>query len=211
MKLFGNTNDGRRRSPLLWIVLIGGVLIYAQYDGSLFENMAETRMQQAVIGDGNLGAPFALIDHTGRSVTDADFRGKHMLVYFGYSWSPDESPTDLLVIEHVLSELGEKADSIQTVFITLDPARDTPEKLSTFIPKFGPRLVGLTGGEDEIKQLADAYNVRYRFAKRDEEDTDYHVEYTTTMYLMGPDGKFVGHYDRREGPIKIALDLERYL
>jgi len=130
MRLFGSQGDHqvRRRNPLLWVVLIGGVLVFSQYDGSLFDDLAETRMHQAVIAEGDWSAPFTLVDHNGLAVADTDFRGKHMLVYFGYSWSPDDSPTDLLVIEHVMSELGAKAENIQPVFITLDPARDTDRK-----------------------------------------------------------------------------------
>jgi protein SCO1/2 len=112
------------------------------------------------IGTALVGGPFSLTDHTGRKVTDKDFLGKYMLVFFGYTYCPDLCPTELQVMSAALDKLGAKADDIQPIFITFDPQRDTPEVLKLYISNFHPRLVGLTGTPEEIA-AAKAYRVYY--------------------------------------------------
>src|SRR5436853_1443434 len=104
-----------------------------------------------------IGGPFALIDQSGKPRTDKDFRGKLMLVYFGFTYCPDVCPTDLQNIGLALDELGEAGGKIQPLFITVDPARDTPEHLRDYVPMFHPRLIGLTGDTAAIHAAAAAY------------------------------------------------------
>ena len=108
-----------------------------------------------------VGGPFELIDHAGRTRTERDFRGQLMLVYFGFTYCPDICPTDLQAIGLALDKLGKDGDSVQPLFITVDPERDTPEHLAEYVPMFHPRLIGLTGGAEAIRKAADAYKVYY--------------------------------------------------
>jgi cytochrome oxidase Cu insertion factor (SCO1/SenC/PrrC family) len=153
-------------------------------------------LPEGPIGSGTalIGGPFSLIDQNGKRVTDQDFRGKYMLIFFGYTYCPDVCPSELQVMSAALDELGPEADKIQPIFITIDPARDTPETLKVYVSNFHPRLIGLTGSEADIASAAKAYRVYYAKAKGTEDKTDYLMDHGTILYLMGPDGKFVKHF-----------------
>lgn len=148
------------------------------------------------IGTGTalVGGPFTLTDHNGKRVTDQDFRGKYMLIFFGFTFCPDVCPSELQVMSAALDELGPKGDKIQPIFITIDPERDTPEAMKIYVSNFHPRLVGLTGSPEDIAAVAKAYRVYYAKAKGTEDKPDYLMDHTTILYLMGPDGKFVKHF-----------------
>lgn len=138
-----------------------------------------------------VGGPFSLIDQTGKHVTDQDFRGRYMLVYFGYTFCPDVCPASLQVISAALDQLGPDAARITPVFITMDADRDTPAKMAEYVKSFHPRLVGLTGSSAEIARALKAYRV---YAKRvpDEKDPNaYTFDHSSVVYLMGPDGDLV--------------------
>ena len=142
---------------------------------------------------GRFGGPFTLHAGNGRLVSDTDFRGKFMLVYFGYTHCPDICPEDLVIIKEALDLLGKDADRIQPLFITVDPARDTPELLQDYVSSISPRLIGLSGGEAEIAALAKLYRVHRRklappAAAKDQDN--YIVDHSSLKYLMGPDGQF---------------------
>src|SRR5262245_35203023 len=141
-----------------------------------------------------VGGPFSLTDQNGKRVTDQDFRGKYMLIFFGYTYCPDVCPSELQVMSAALDELGTDAEKIQPIFITIDPARDTPETLKVYVSNFHPRLIGLTGSEADIAAVAKAYRVYYAKAKTTENQPDYLMDHGTILYLMGPDGKFVKHF-----------------
>jgi protein SCO1/2 len=145
-------------------------------------------------GTALVGGPFSLTDQNGKRVTDQDFRGKYMLIFFGYTYCPDVCPSELQVMSAALDQLGPEADKIQPIFITIDPARDTPETLKVYVSNFHPRLIGLTGSESEIAAAATAYRVYYAKAKGTEDKPDYLMDHGTILYLMGPDGKFVKHF-----------------
>ena len=136
-----------------------------------------------------VGGPFALIDQDGRPRTDADFRGRLVILTFGYTACPDVCPTDLMEISRALTLLGKAGEEIQPVFVTLDPARDTPALLAEFVPSFHPRLIGLTGSEAAIRQAADAYKVFYR--REDGQDT---IEHSAFVHLMDRSGAYLGFF-----------------
>jgi len=145
------------------------------------------------MGEALIGGPFSLTDHNGRRVTEKDFLGKYMLVFFGYTYCPDLCPTELQVMSEAVEKLGPKGEAIQPIFISFDPERDTPASLKTYVENFSPRLIGLTGTEDEIANAAKAYRVYYR--KVDNSGaSDYLMDHSTIVYLMGPDGKFIKHF-----------------
>jgi len=144
-----------------------------------------------------VGGPFELTDHTGKPRTNSDFRGKLMLVYFGFTWCPDICPTDLQAIGLALDKLGADGDSVQPLFITVDPERDTAKHLAEYVPMFHPRLIGLTGSAEAIRKAADAYKVYY--AKVDppnaKDDSGYYtVDHTSYIYLMDRDGNYLGFF-----------------
>jgi cytochrome oxidase Cu insertion factor (SCO1/SenC/PrrC family) len=140
-----------------------------------------------------IGGPFALIDHTGKRRTDEDFRGKLMLVYFGFTYCPDVCPTDLQEIGLALDRLGAAGEAVEPVFITLDPERDTPEHLRDYMPLFHPRFVGLTGAAAAIAEAARAYRVYYKKVER-EDGSDYTVDHSAFIYLIGRDGEYLGFF-----------------
>ena len=139
---------------------------------------------------GRIGGPFALIDHTGRLRTDADFRGKFLLIYFGYSYCPDICPTDLQQIGLALDGLGAAAEAVQPIFITVDPERDTAAHLADYVSMFHPRLIGLTGSAEQIRSVALAYRVYY--AKYPPDSRDYVIDHSSFVYLVDQSGKYIG-------------------
>jgi protein SCO1/2 len=135
-----------------------------------------------------VGGPFELVDETGKTVTDKTYRGKWLLVYFGYTYCPDVCPTTLNTIGVALHDLGSEAEAIQPLLITVDPERDTPETLAGYTDAFDPRLIGLTGTPQQIANAARVYGVYYRKAG---EGDEYSVDHTSLVYVMDPDGRFV--------------------
>jgi cytochrome oxidase Cu insertion factor (SCO1/SenC/PrrC family) len=140
-----------------------------------------------------IGGAFALTDQNGARRTDADFRGKLMLVYFGFTYCPDICPTDLQQMGLALDRLGPAGEMVQPLFVTLDPERDTAEHLKDYMPLFHPRFLGLTGDAAAIEAAARAYRVYYKKVERDDK-TDYTVDHSAFIYLMGRDGEYLGFF-----------------
>jgi cytochrome oxidase Cu insertion factor (SCO1/SenC/PrrC family) len=154
-------------------------------------------------GRAPVGGPFELTDQTGHRRTDADFRGKLVVLYFGYTYCPDVCPTELQSISLALDKLGAAADAVQPVFISVDPERDTPARLAEFVASFHPRLIGLTGSLADIKKTAIAY--RTFFAKNDATAPgEYSVDHTGFIYLVGKDGHYLGFLPPGASPDEIA-------
>lgn len=141
-----------------------------------------------------IGGAFTLTDQTGRTRTDADFRGQLMLVYFGFTYCPDICPTDLQAISLAMDQLGADAAKVQPLFITLDPERDTAQHLAQYVPLFHPRLLGLTGSMSDVAKAADAYRVYYRRVKTGDKPDDYTVDHTAFIYLVDRDGRYLGFF-----------------
>lgn len=140
-----------------------------------------------------IGGPFSLINQDGKKVTEKDFRGRYMLVFFGYTFCPDVCPTELQVMTRALQSMGPAGDRITPVFISVDPARDTPEVLKSYVENFDPRLVGLTGTADEVAAAAKAYRVYYAKAGKSGA-ADYLMDHSSNIYLMDPQGRFIKHF-----------------
>jgi cytochrome oxidase Cu insertion factor (SCO1/SenC/PrrC family) len=138
-----------------------------------------------------VGGPFRLTDHHGRMRRDSDFRGKLMLVYFGYTTCPDICPTDLQQIGQALELLGTSASEVVPIFITLDPQRDTRKLLSAYLPSFHQQIVGLTGSEADIRQVARAYRVFHEKVPVSGW-LRYTVDHSAFIYLMGREGQYLG-------------------
>lgn len=165
----------------------------------------------AVVGKAQVGGPFKLVDATGRTVTDADYRGRYMMVYFGYTFCPDVCPAGLQVMAAALDKLGSKADKIVPIFISIDPARDTPAKMGEYVKSFGPRFVGLTGSEAEIAAAAKAYRVYFRKVDDPKSPADYTMDHSSIIYVMDPKGEFVMHFTHATSADTIAERLGKVL
>ena len=139
-----------------------------------------------------IGGPFTLADTAGKRVTDRDFRGKLMLVFFGYTHCPDVCPTEMQNMADVMEKLGPDAKQVAPVFISVDPVRDTPEALSDYVKNFSPLITGLTGSQEEIASVAKAYRVYFR--KADGGSEDYTVDHSVFVYLMDREGNYLTHF-----------------
>lgn len=141
----------------------------------------------------HIGGPFTLTNQNGETVTDQTYRGKYMLVFFGFTFCPDICPTGLQTALNAIDVAGDVAKKqVQPIFITVDPARDTPEKLKDYVRMFGPTLTGLTGTPAQIAAVARAYKVYYaRTQGEDSGGDDYMMDHSSFLYLMGPDGRFI--------------------
>jgi protein SCO1/2 len=135
-----------------------------------------------------IGGPFKLIDDKGQAVTDANYSGRWMLVFFGYTNCPDECPLTLQKMATALGALGPLADRIAPLFITVDPTRDTPGRLTDYLANFDSRIIGLTGSDEQAAAAAKAYRVYYSPAEHEQSGADI-VSHSTFLYLMDPSGK----------------------
>jgi protein SCO1 len=160
-----------------------------------------------VTGGLAIGGPFSLVGTDGNTVTDAQFRGRWMLVYFGYTFCPDVCPTELQAVAATLDKLGPDAKEIAPLFITIDPARDTPSVLAGYTKLFDSRLIGLTGTAAQIQDVAREYRVYY--AKIVQKDSSlYLMDHSSFVYLMGPDGRFRSLIRPGEQPDEMAATIE---
>ena len=174
-------------------------LVWAQHEP---ERSAAELMDVLMWNREPVGGPFALVDHTGRQRTEADFRGKLLLLYFGFTYCPDLCPTDLQSIGLAIDQLGKAGEEVQPLFVTLDPDRDTPQHLANYVLLFHPRLIGLTGDPSSIRQAARAYNVYY--AKVPTAGDDYTVDHSGYIYLMDRAGQYLGFFPPGTPPDRMA-------
>ncbi len=158
-----------------------------------------------------VGGPFTLMAPDGTTVTDETYRGKWLLVFFGYTSCPDICPTTLYEIAAAIEELGPDAAKLQPIFITVDPERDTPDVMGEYTGAFHPRIVGLTGSQQQIDAVAreyGAYGARHKTGTGAE---DYVVDHSTYIYIMGPQGKFVRGLDSDTPAGRIADMLRKIM
>ena len=148
---------------------------------------------------------FALTAAGGHTVTEQTYRGKWLIVYFGYTFCPDICPTTLMEIAGALAKLGPRAEMVQGLFVTVDPKRDTPEVLGAYVQSFDPRIVGLTGTTAQVAVAAKSFNVFYE--RRDTDDGGYVYDHTTLIYLVDPEGRLVKALSGGAGAQQIAEAL----
>jgi cytochrome oxidase Cu insertion factor (SCO1/SenC/PrrC family) len=168
-------------------------------------------VERQVSGKALIGGAFTLTDSTGKRVTEQSFRGKYMLLFFGYTSCPDICPAGLQLMAGALEKLGPKAERITPVFISVDPERDTPEKLAGYVKNFDPCLVGLTGTPEEIAAVAKAYKVYYAKTPSKEHPDDYTMDHTSIIYVMDPNGEFVTHFTPATSVDEMAAKLGKIL
>lgn len=156
-----------------------------------------------------IGGPFALVDQNGKSITDRDFKGKPLLIFFGYTHCPDVCPTTLFELSEMMHALGKDADKANALFVTVDPERDTPATMKDYLSSFDPHLQGATGDRKAIDAAEKAYRV---YAKKvPTKDGDYSMDHTALVYLMDKQGRFVAPFSLQRSPQAAAADLRKYM
>jgi cytochrome oxidase Cu insertion factor (SCO1/SenC/PrrC family) len=188
-------------AALIAVLVICGILLYQLY---------QRTMTDTATGEALIGGPFELTDHYGNTVTDQSFKGRLMLIYFGFTYCPDACPTALGVMSAALDKLDVAADRVVPILITVDPERDTPQVLKDYVSNFHPQMVGLTGTPEQIAQVAKAYRVYYQKAPGATAE-DYLMDHTLMIYLMNGEGKFVKHFSPEATPDQIADEIRQHL
>jgi cytochrome oxidase Cu insertion factor (SCO1/SenC/PrrC family) len=187
---------------LLAVLMICGVLLYQLYQRSL--------NGETVSGEALIGGPFELTDQNGNAVTEQTFKGKLMLIYFGFTFCPDACPTALGVMSAAIDKLDVAADRVVPILITIDPDRDTPAVLKDYVGNFHPRMMGLTGTPKQIAKVAKEYGVFYQIAPGKAPD-DYVMDHTVLIYLMDGDGKYITHFGPDATSEQMAEEIRKHL
>ncbi|HUB13982.1 MAG TPA: SCO family protein [Acetobacteraceae bacterium] len=200
------TKPGAGRSPPPFLYAIGGLLVAVLLLGT-----GVFLWLSGATGGAAIGGPFTLESSTGQTVTDRAFRGKYLLVYFGYTYCPDVCPTTLNTLTAALERLGPKAKDLTPIFITVDPQRDTPQAMKQYTAAFSPALVGLTGTPDEIAKVAREYRVYYAKHVTGPGPNDYSMDHSSIIYVMGPDGRFIAPLRADESPAEMAADIQKLM
>ncbi len=176
------------------VTIIGAALIIAgicigvyAYKSSIAGRSGSYHSDFDFSNNPRMGGDFTLSDHNGKSVNLHDFKGKVTLIFFGYTYCPEICPTGLSDINRALGFLGEEAKDVQTLFISVDPQRDTPEIVGRYVSEFNPTFIGLTGTDEQIRDVARKYAVAYSIGKPDG-DGDYDVTHSVHTSLIGRDG-----------------------
>jgi len=179
-------------------VIIGGV-VYEQFWLGGTENVGPA-----------VGGPFSLVDQNGTPRSDKDFRGKVMLVYFGYTYCPDACPTTLQAISGMLDLIGNEASKVQPIFISVDPARDTPGQLKAYAANFHPGILYLTGTQDALQKAESEYHIYVAKVPQAGSD-DYLIDHSSIIYVMGTDGRYLAEMPAGLPPKVMAATLQPYL
>jgi protein SCO1 len=172
---------------------------------------AATVREGRSFGEALIGGPFTLSDQDGERRSDAEFRGRLMLVDFGFTNCPDICPLGLALMTDAIERLGAQGADVQPIFITVDPARDTPAVIKDYVAHFSDRMVGLTGTPEEIAAVAKAYRVYYKVHGNPATNPNYAVDHSGFIYLMGRDGKFLTHFMHDTPPDRVADTIRRHL
>ena len=196
------------------LVLLGGAAAYLLTEPATSVTRLPSQAGQTASGTATVGGAFELVDQSGETRTQADFAGRHMLVYFGYTYCPDVCPTSLSLMSQGLdlleTETGSLEERVVPIFVTVDPARDDVAAMAAYAEHFHPRLVALTGNDAQIAAAAKAYRVYYRKAE-DPSASEYLMDHSSFIYLMGPDGTYVSHFAHNASPEEIAEGLKGFL
>src|SRR5262245_27680523 len=182
------------RAPALIAAVLGaaGALLHLQADPPAPGRRADAArlMDELMSGKAPIGGPFALTDQNGARRNLSDFRGRLVLLYFGFTYCPDVCPTDLMAIGNAIGSLGSDGDKVQPIFVTLDPERDKPEMLRAYVASFHPRFVALTGSEDEVRRVATSYKVFFEKVRPPGVST-YLIDHSAFAYLLDRAGRFI--------------------
>ncbi len=212
---------------VLLLVLLGGTWAFAWVTRAPGEGLGEAfagRLallfggQQPVPAMGgvqlpqgmSLGGAFSLVDQRGQPVTEASYAGKWLLVYFGYTFCPDVCPTELGTMAAAIDALGPLGERVTPVFVTIDPQRDTVAQMAEYVGRFHPRMQGLTGTPEQVAEAARRYRVYFARAQR-AESSDYLMDHSSFVYLVGPDARVRTLFRPEAGPDDIAATMRTQL
>ncbi len=225
--------EGRRIQRVLLVVAACGALLALAF--GTFHLVSERGSPVRVDAGGSelfappgtvpIGGPFSLVDHNGRTVTDEDFAGKYLLVFFGFTNCPDVCPTTLGDISVALDMLGPDADALQPLFISLDPERDTPDQMAEYVAAFDSRIIGLTGSAEQIAAVAGEYRIFYektntndyfetdptRLTRTEPEGDEYLISHQGQTYLMSPDNDYLTHFSFGFSPEEMVSTVREAL
>ena len=164
-------------------------------------------------GKADIGGAFTLVNHEGKTVTEADFLGNPQLIYFGFTYCPDICPTALIQMARAQGARGDKGDNIQHIFISVDPERDTVESLNAYVTANGfPRgLIGLTGTVEQVEQAKTAFKVYAQKVEDDSSASDYTVDHSSIIYFMDKQGELVGFFTHTSPVSEIVTSVKQYL
>jgi len=182
------------------LVLAAGIAAY---------QVRSERQSQTVSRFDMIGGPFELVDQDGKTVTRDSFAGRFVLMSFGFTFCPDVCPTELSQMAATMDLLGDEAERLQPVFVTVDPERDTPEAIGQYVRQFHPRLIGLTGTPEQIATAAGAYKVYY--SKVEQDGGYYTMDHSTFLYLLGPDGTTVDIFPYGTDPEDLAARIREHM
>jgi len=154
-------------------------------------------------GKANIGGAFILTDQNGERRSDDEFRGKYMMLFFGFTHCPDVCPLALATYTSTLQALGDKASGIVPIFITVDPARDTPSRIKEYLANFDSRIIGLTGTDTQIKDVAALYKTYHS-----EPDKDGMMDHSALIYIMDKNGEYIKHFPHTVSPDELTKALQ---
>jgi cytochrome oxidase Cu insertion factor (SCO1/SenC/PrrC family) len=202
-----------KSSLRLALIVLAGLMVGAAAALAIFPEARERLLPASApsVGRALVGGPFTLTDQTGKRVTDKDFRGRYTLVFFGFTYCPDVCPSALQVMAAALDKLGPQGQKITPLFITVDPERDSPAQLASYLKSFHPRLVGLTGTPAEIEAVTKAYRVYVKKVADPKSSAGYTFDHSAIIYLMGPDGAYLAHFTHATNVDAMAERLAKLL
>eukprot|EP00051_Salpingoeca_urceolata_P016654 m.222959 g.222959 ORF g.222959 m.222959 type:complete len:293 (+) comp18741_c1_seq1:113-991(+) len=200
------------RSLALMLAVGGGMALYFKVEMDKQEAVKKQKLKKTSVGKAKIGGPFTLVGPGGKTFTEKDLKGQWSLLYFGFTFCPDICPEELEKIAGIL-DITDNTPGVPTlrpVFVSVDPDRDTPEKIEAYLKDFHPRMIGLTGTKDQVLATAKAYRVYYskpipwsQEAGKDE----YLVDHTIITYLINPEGEFVAYYGQNTTAPEAAADM----
>ncbi|KAF8632404.1 hypothetical protein AX17_004845 [Amanita inopinata Kibby_2008] len=195
-------------SAALFILTGVGLLYYFRYEKAKLLEEREKERATKSYGRPDLGGPFSLTAADGKPFTDQDMLGKWNLVYFGFTNCPDICPAELDKIGSVLDRVVKEYGSVfQPIFISVDPARDTPARIQKYLEDFHPSFIGLVGSYDAIKAVCKQYRVYFSTPPNADPNEDYLVDHSIFIYLMDPEGKFVDAFGQSVGEDEVTEKL----
>lgn len=197
--------------PTVIIVVVTAIVVMAGVAAWRLTPRWASQRDAFSSGKAVIGGSFTLLNTDGDTVTAADFRGRYMLVYFGYTHCPDVCPTTLMNMARALDCLAEKASKkakvVVPIFISVDPARDTVQVVREYVAKFHSRMVGLTGSRNQVSRAAQAYRIYSKKAEAGHGPDEYLVDHSSYIYLIAPDGDYITHFDHGTTPKEMSRRL----
>lgn len=192
------------------VIGLAVVLVLVLWMMMLNQRFSETPAETTHTGQAAIGGAFTMVDHNGETVTEQTFLGKHALYFFGFTFCPDVCPLTMQHVTMALTMLGEAADRIQPVFVTIDPERDTPEALNAYVKHFHPAIRALTGSPAQVEAMIKTFKV---YAKKvvTEDSTDYLMDHSSIVYVMDPQGQYVTHFSHQTKPGEMVTALRPLL